>query len=87
MDLTEQSNTVTAGAEESPSKGQHTEVVIDIHVRHLKMKVTELATDNDDGESKVLPVRIIWSRGKKQAKTQYKNLTKEVDMAVFDEKF
>jgi len=27
-----------------------------------------------------LPVRIIWSRGKKQAKTQYKKLSKEVDL-------
>jgi hypothetical protein len=33
------------------------------------------------------PIRIIWSRGKKQAKTQVKMLAPDVDSAVFDEKF
>lgn len=32
-------------------------------------------------------VRIVWSRGKKVAKTQYKKLSQDIDMAVFDEKF
>ena len=40
-----------------------------------------------DSQPIELPVRIIWSRGKKQAKTQYKKLSKAVDTAVFDEKF
>ena len=33
------------------------------------------------------PVRIIWSRGKKQAKTHSKLLTNALDKAIFDEKF
>jgi hypothetical protein len=33
------------------------------------------------------PVRVIWSRGKKQAKTQVKNLSEGIETVVFDEKF
>ena len=50
--------------------------MIDIHVKHLRMKV-----DAKTG------VRVVWSRGKKQAKTQTKFLTESLDKAVFDEKF
>lgn len=32
-------------------------------------------------------MRVIWSRGKKQAKTQVKVLSGSLDKAVFDEKF
>ena len=52
------------------------EIMIDIHVKHLRMKV-----DAKTG------VRVVWSRGKKQAKTQTKFLTESLDKAVFDEKF
>ena len=52
------------------------ELRIDIHVKHLKLKM--------DAPT---PIRIIWSRGKKQAKTQVKMLSPGVDSAVFDEKF
>lgn len=68
----------------------HQEVVIDIHVRHLKLQIAEIMHQSDDpaeGQPIDLPVRIVWSRGKKQAKTQYKKLSKNVDTAVFDEKF
>jgi len=50
--------------------------MIDIHVKHLRMKVKEMTG-----------IRIIWSRGKKQAKTHAKILTAALDKAVFDEKF
>jgi DNA polymerase IIIc chi subunit len=33
------------------------------------------------------PIRIMWQRGKKQAKTQTKILNSSLDKAVFDEKF
>lgn len=68
----------------------HQEVVIDIHVRHLKLQIDEIMNQSDEAAEFnpiELPVRIIWSRGKKQAKTQYKKLSKAVDTAVFDEKF
>ena len=45
-------------------------------MKHLKMKVT--------GKT---PLRVTWSRGKKQAKTQVKILNEKLDVAVFDEKF
>jgi hypothetical protein len=32
-------------------------------------------------------VRVVWSRGKKQAKTHSKVLTPSLDKAIFDEKF
>jgi hypothetical protein len=32
-------------------------------------------------------IRVIWSRGKKQAKTHSKVLTGSLDKAIFDEKF
>jgi hypothetical protein len=52
------------------SESIHQEVIIDIHVRHLKIKLNELQIDpNTEGENIVLPVRIVWSRGKKVAKT------------------
>lgn len=52
------------------------EIVIDIHLKHLKLKVEEKT-----------PLRVIWSRGKKQAKSQVKMLNESLDVAVFDEKF
>lgn len=52
------------------------EIVIDIHLKHLKMKVSEKT-----------PLRVVWSRGKKQAKSQVKFLNESLDVAVFDEKF
>ena len=33
------------------------------------------------------PLRVVWSRGKKQAKSQVKLLNEALDVAVFDEKF
>ena len=33
------------------------------------------------------PIRIVWSRGKKQAKTQVKMLNTNISTAIFDEKF
>ena len=48
------------------------EIVIDIHVRTLKMKIDELANreipEGEEGQ-KGLAVRVVWSRGKKEAKT------------------
>ena len=61
------------------SKGgkiQNQEVIIDIHVKKLKMKVEEQKS-----------IRIVWKRGKKTAMTQAKTLSPETDTAVFDEKF
>ena len=40
------------------TKANQTEIVIDIHVKHLKLKVKEKTA-----------LRVVWSRGKKQAKT------------------
>lgn len=45
-------------------------------MKHLKLKVNEKTG-----------VRVVWSRGKKQAKTQVKILSGSLDKAVFDEKF
>jgi hypothetical protein len=45
-------------------------------VRHVRLKVLEKT-----------PIRIMWQRGKKQAKTQTKILNSSLDKAVFDEKF
>ena len=39
-------------------KPNQQELRIDLHVKHLKMKVND-----------VTPIRVVWSRGKKQAKT------------------
>lgn len=58
------------------SKANQHEIVIDIHVKHLKLKVAEKTA-----------LRVVWSRGKKQAKTQVKILNASLDKAVFDEKF
>ena len=58
------------------SKANQHEIVIDIHVKHLKLKVNEKTA-----------LRVVWSRGKKQAKTQVKILNASLDKAVFDEKF
>jgi hypothetical protein len=58
------------------SKIQQQEIIIDIHIKTLKFKV----------DTKT-PVRVIWSRGKKQAKTQVKSLNSGIETAVFDEKF
>ena len=64
---------------DSPSKNpglQSQEVIIDIHVKKLKMTVDEQKL-----------IRIIWKRGKKTAMTQAKTLKPESDTAIFDEKF
>jgi len=45
-------------------------------VKHLRMKVQNNTC-----------IRVIWSRGKKQAKTHSKVLTGSLDKAIFDEKF
>ena len=45
-------------------KTQQQEIVIEIYLKKLEMRVSEDT-----------PVRVIWSRGKKQAKTQFKTLT------------
>ena len=52
------------------------EVIIEIHLKHLKLRVAEKTT-----------LRVIWSRGKKQAKSQYKVLNEGLDTALFEEKF
>jgi len=57
-------------------RGNQKEVVIDIHVKHLRLKVTEKTA-----------VRVVWSRGKKSAKTHSKTLSATLDKAIFDEKF
>lgn len=57
-----------------PSSQQ--EIVIDIHLKNLKLLVTEKT-----------PLRVVWSRGKKQAKSQVKFLNENLSVAVFDEKF
>ena len=51
-------------------------MVIDIHVKHLRLKVNEKTV-----------IRVVWSRGKKQAKTHSKTLSPSLDKAIFDEKF
>lgn len=65
------------------------EIVIDIHVRTLKLPVDELTEgtipEAQEG-SKGLAVRVVWSRGKKEAKTQYRYLSQDRDTQQFDEK-
>ena len=58
------------------TKANQSEVTIDIHTKYLKLKVP----------SKTV-LRIVWSRGKKHAKTQAKILSGTLDKAVFEEKF
>jgi len=60
------------------SKRHHSqqEIVIDIHLKTLRMNV--------DKETRL---RVVWSRGKKQAKSQVKKLEPNMQIAVFDEKF
>ena len=57
-------------------KPNQQELRIDLHVKHLKMQVNEAT-----------PIRVVWSRGKKQAKTQVKMLNANIHTAIFDEKF
>lgn len=52
------------------------EIVIDIHLKNLKLVVQDKT-----------PLRVVWSRGKKQAKSQVKFLNEGLSVAVFDEKF
>lgn len=58
------------------------EIVIDIHVRTLKLAIDELTEglipEAEEG-SKGLAVRVVWSRGKKEAKTQYRYLSRDKD--------
>ena len=86
-DLDEDVNRATGATASRDQDTVHQEVVIDIHVRHLKLPINEIMNQSQDQQPIELPVRIIWSRGKKQAKTQYKKLSKAVDTVVFDEKF
>ena len=58
------------------TRANQSEVTIDIHIKYLKLKV-----------SKMTVVRVVWSRGKKHAKTQAKILSGSLDKAVFEEKF
>lgn len=57
-------------------RGNQKEVIIDIHVKHLRLKVQDKTA-----------VRVVWSRGKKSAKTHAKTLSATLDKAIFDEKF
>ena len=52
------------------------EIVIDIHLKNLCLHV-----------DKKTPLRVVWSRGKKQAKSQVKFLNENLSVALFDEKF
>lgn len=57
-------------------KIQQMEIIIDIHIKHLKFKV-----------DRKTPVRVIWSRGKKAAKTQVLTLNQGIETVVYDQKF
>ena len=61
--------------DQKTEKKKH-EISIDIHIKHLVLKVHQK-----------LPLRVIYTRGKKIAKTQVKVLSASIDKAVFDEKF
>ena len=62
------------------------EVVIDIHVSNMKLRIKEIMDGTIPTSSKGIPVRIVWSRGKKEAKTKYRYLNSSVDERQFDEK-
>jgi len=66
----------SCGESAKSGKANKTEITIDIHVKFLRLKVAEKTA-----------IRIVWSRGKKAAKTQAKILSPTVDKATFDEKF
>ena len=54
------------------------EMIIDIHMNTLKMKIKELAESSiSEASGKGLPVRVVWSRGKKEAKTHYRYIDKD----------
>ena len=57
-------------------KPNQQELRIDLHVKNLNMTVSEAT-----------PIRVVWSRGKKHAKTQVKTLNKDIKTVIFDEKF
>lgn len=69
-------DTLSAYSGRKSVRGNQKEVVIDIHVKHLRLKVQEKTV-----------VRVVWSRGKKSAKTHSKTLSATLDKAIFDEKF
>lgn len=51
------------------------------------MKIKELSEGTiPEASTKGLPVRIVWSRGKKEAKTQYRYLNTTTSEQKFDEK-
>lgn len=57
-------------------RGNQSEATIDIHIKFLKLKVPQKTV-----------LHIVWSRGKKHARTQSKVLSATLDRAVFEEKF
>lgn len=51
------------------------------------MKIKELSEGTiPEANGKGLPVRVVWSRGKKEAKTQYRYLSNSVAQQKFEEK-
>ena len=75
------------GQSQSLNGPTYHDVVIDIHIKHLKMSINELMNAPAEEEQIELPVRIVWTRGDRSAKTNYKKLSKNCDTAIFDEKF
>ena len=71
-----QLESISQYSQNKSNKANQQEISIDIHVKHLKLKVNDKTA-----------VRVVWSRGKKSAKTQVKILSASLDKAVFDEKF
>lgn len=57
-------------------KSNNQEMIIDIHLKNLEMKVEE-----------EVPLKVIWSRGQKKAQSHSKKLKEDVSIAVYDEKF
>ena len=51
------------------------------------MPINEIMNVPPDADPIELPVKIVWTRGVKNAETQYKKLSKNCDTVIYDEKF
>ena len=84
--------TVSSKLNEDSSKERtmFRDVVMNIYIMKLKMPLKRKMNGNGPAPAPMptdLPVRIVWTKGNKNYKTQYKILRQETDTANFNEKF
>lgn len=68
-------------------EGLEQDVTIDIYIIQLKMPIYELMRPSQDDQPADLPVRVFWTSGTQNYKTQFKVLNNQSDTVSFDEKF